>query len=240
MLYSPSAGIAFAHYPKTAGHSLVEWFRGTFPDARFVEPDPVHPISHLPVHESLVRLGFLPGRSRGLGRVGRRITGACVRLVAGAPRMPRIIGAVREPFSMLVSLFEYWRDYPFAAEPDSTLIRAARSGSFRAFLERAVVRGELPKYENFFDVGGPAWASTRLLDFSTLEESLAHVGREWGFSVPPGSLGRRNVGPRPRRDLEPYRDEAAPLAFAIRSRFRWYDSAVGRLLVRPAASRRAA
>jgi hypothetical protein len=38
MLHSPAANIAFAHYPKTAGHSLVSWFRGAFPDAAFVDP----------------------------------------------------------------------------------------------------------------------------------------------------------------------------------------------------------
>ena len=44
MLYSRSANIAFAHYPKTAGHSLVAWFRETFPDAAFVDPPAVYKI----------------------------------------------------------------------------------------------------------------------------------------------------------------------------------------------------
>ena len=29
MLYSRQHSIAFAHYPKTAGHSMVKWFRAT-------------------------------------------------------------------------------------------------------------------------------------------------------------------------------------------------------------------
>ena len=62
-----------------------------------------------------------------------------------------------------------------------------------------VVRGSLPKYENFFDVGGPVWASTRLLDFADLDGALARVGEEWGFTVPAAGLARRNVGPRPTR-----------------------------------------
>jgi len=56
MLVSPSARLALAHYPKTAGHSLVRWFRTAFPDAAFVEPPTVYTISHLPVRVSLKRL----------------------------------------------------------------------------------------------------------------------------------------------------------------------------------------
>jgi len=234
VLHSRAAGIAFAHYPKTAGHALVEWFRATFPDAAFVEPDPVHPISHLPVRESLVRLGAVPRGGRILGRAGRAAVGR-IAAIAGrigpAPKW-RVIGVVREPFEMLVSLFEYWRDYPFATEPDSTLIRAARSGSFGVFLDRAVVRGELPKYENFFDVGGPVWASTRLLDFADLDLALARVGEEWGFTVPAAGLARRNVGPRPTRDLGPYRAAAGPLLLAVERRFAWYRRQGAGILVR--------
>lgn len=242
MLHSRAAGIAFAHYPKTAGHALVEWFRGAFPDAAFVEPDPVHPVSHLPVRESLLRLGALPSGGRFLGRVGRTALGrfGAIAGSVGPARPWRVIGVVREPFEMLVSLFEYWRDYPFAAEPDSTLIRAARSGSFPVFLNRAVVRGELPKYENFFDVGGAMWPWTRLLDFADLDAALAAVGREWGFDVPAAGLARRNVGPRPARDLGPYRHAAGPLMAAVERRFAWYRRQGADLLVRGDGRRRAA
>ena len=40
MLYSRQLSIAFAHYPKTAGHSMVKWFRATFPDAASIQADP--------------------------------------------------------------------------------------------------------------------------------------------------------------------------------------------------------
>ena len=242
MLHSPSAGIAFAHYPKTAGHSLVEWFRATFPDAVFVEPNPVHPVSHLPVRESLLRLGFTSRHDRSLGRVGRSIARGCLRLVTGDDPEPaplRIIGVVREPFEMLVSLFEYWRDFPVRSDDESPLMRAARTGSFRTFLEGACLRGELPKYENFFDVGGPAWPSTRLLDFACLDEALATVGEEWGFPVTAAALARRNVGPRPARDLGPYAREAGTLLGAVQARFRWYERHASRILVRGRTSRQA-
>lgn len=223
MLYSPRHSIAFAHYPKTAGHSLVKWFRGTFPDARFVRPDPIHPVSHLSVRESLDHLGLAPQPFRFLGRAGRNAVGTLARHVVPFPRPPlRIIGVVREPMSMLVSLFEYWKSYDFGSEPISPLIAAARTGSFPTFLHRAVVRRELPKYENFFDVGGVAWDTTRLLDLDVLDESLAELMREWGIDTPSPRLERCNVGPRQVRDLSPYLEEAGALATVARAYFGWY------------------
>ena len=116
MLYSRRHGIAFAHYPKTAGHSMVKWFRATFPDAAFVKPDPIHPVSHLSVRESLDRLGIAPQSLRFLGRSGRNAVGSLARHILPFPRPPlRIIGVVREPLAMLVSLFEYWKSYDFGA-----------------------------------------------------------------------------------------------------------------------------
>jgi hypothetical protein len=49
MLYSPAARVAFAHYPKTAGCSMTEWFQRVFPEAAHVDPD--NP--HVPVRASL-------------------------------------------------------------------------------------------------------------------------------------------------------------------------------------------
>lgn len=223
MLYSPSHQIAFAHYPKTAGHSLVRWFRAAFPDARFLVPDPIHPVSHLPVRESLDHLGIAPQPLRFLGRSSRGAVNAMTRNILSFRGPPlRIFGVVREPMAMLVSLYEYWRNYDFGAEATTPLILAARSGSFRTFLHRAVVRRELPKYENFFDVGGVAWHSTRLLDLESIDEALAALVREWGLDTAPPRLERCNVGPRQVRDLGAHLEEAGPLVAVARSYFGWY------------------
>lgn len=223
MLYSRDHRIAFAHYPKTAGHSMVKWFRATFPDATFVRPDPIHPVSHLSVRESLDLLGLFPQPLRFLGRSGRNAVGSLARRILPfpGPRL-RIVGVVREPMSMLVSLFEYWRGYDFGTEPITPLIAAARTGSFRTFLERAILRREVPKYDNFFDVGGRVWETTRLLDLESLDDDLAALTEEWGIETPVTRLDRCNVGPRRVRDLSPYFDEAGTLADAVRHYFAWY------------------
>ena len=223
MLYSRRHGIAFAHYPKTAGHSMVKWFRATFPDAAFVKPDPIHPVSHLSVRESLDLLGIAPQSLRFLGRSWRNAVGNLARhILPHQPPPLRIIGVVREPLAMLVSLFEYWKSYDFGTEPITPLIAAAKTDSFRTFLERAILRRELPKYDNFFDVGGQAWENTRLLDLESIDDDLAALTDEWGIETPVTSLDRCNVGPRQVRDLSPYLDEAGALATAARSYFGWY------------------
>jgi hypothetical protein len=223
MLYSRRHGIALAHYPKTAGHSMVKWFRETFPDAAFVKPDPIHPVSHLSVRESLDRLGIVPQSLRFLGRSGRNAVGSLARhILPHQPPPLRIIGVVREPLAMLVSLFEYWKSYDFGPEPITPLITAAKTGSFRTFLERAILRRDLPKYDNFFDVGGQAWGNTRLLDLESIDDDLAALTDEWGIETPVTRLDRCNVGPRPVRDLSPYLEEAGALAPAARSYFGWY------------------
>ena len=79
MLYSQSMDIGFAHYPKTAGHSLTRWFREVFPDARLVEPHPIYEVNHLPVRYSLEQLGLVPRQDRFSGR-RHRLTRACVKL----------------------------------------------------------------------------------------------------------------------------------------------------------------
>jgi hypothetical protein len=42
VLYSRASRIAFAHYPKTGGTSLQQWFREAFPDAQLLVPDNPH------------------------------------------------------------------------------------------------------------------------------------------------------------------------------------------------------
>jgi hypothetical protein len=238
MLYSQSMDIGFAHYPKTAGHSLTRWFREVFPDAKLVEPHPLYEVNHLPVRDSLEKLGLVPPRRDPSLASCHRLTRACVKLsrtlvrclpaslrasIAHEKPCPtRIIGVVREPFEMLVSLFEYWRSFDFAEEPTQPLIRAARHDGFRRFLGMAVSDGGLATYESFFDMEGPASSNTRLLDFNALEPALLQVCREFGVSVPKAKLGLLNVGPSRQRDLQPYRLEAGTLMSEVRSHFRWY------------------
>jgi hypothetical protein len=236
MLISATAKIAFAHYPKTAGHTLVTWFRETFPDAAFVEPPTVYTISHFAVRESLERLGLAPpaGRGRDPAAGWRRLA----RWLPGRPASPadaggmRIIGVVREPFEMLVSLYDYWRHYDFHEPPQPTLIRAARERSFPEFLALAVGDHPVRSYRDFFDVGGPAWPATRLLAFESLEPALALACREFGVPPPSESLTRRNAGPRPGRDLGPYRDQAGSLVAAVQRHFAWYYDEGVRVMLR--------
>lgn len=220
MLYSRAMNIGFAHYPKTAGHTLTQWFFEAFPDAEFVERHPRHGINHLPVRDSLERLGLVPPRTVPQGsrlartvrrlRFGRRACGT------------RIIGVIRDPFEMLVSLFEYWRRYDFPEEPTLQLIRCARTGTFREFLTLAVVERQLPNYHDFFDMDGPAAATTRLLAFDALERALEEVCREFRLPVPTAGLGQLNASPNRRRDLSPYMAEAGSLLADVRGHFRWY------------------
>jgi hypothetical protein len=238
MLYSPSMNIGFAHYPKTAGHSLTKWFREVFPDARLIEKHPRHEVNHLPVRYSLERLGLVEGcppstrpRRRGIARASadlvRRLTGLMpagrARLIGGTSSCcPRIIGVVREPFEMLVSLFEYWRGYDFSEEPSQPLICCARTGTFHRFLEMAVVEHAVQNYQDFFDMDGPASAHTRLLDFNALEPALLQVCREFGVDVPASRLGFLNTGPSRHRSLDRYRAEAGNVLPEVRSHFHWY------------------
>ncbi len=254
MLYSQSMDIGFAHYPKTAGHSLTRWFREVFPDARLVEPHPVYEVNHLPVRYSLEKLGLVPPRRDPSLASRHRLTRACVKLsrtlvrclpaglrasiARGKPCPTRIIGVVREPFEMLVSLFEYWRAYDFPEEPTQPLILAARQDGFHRFLGMAVSDGGLATYESFFDMDGPASSNTRLLDFNALEPALLQVCREFGVRVPQAKLGLFNVGPSRQRDLQRYRTEAGTLMSEVRSHFRWYYDEGIHLLVTGERGRR--
>lgn len=225
MLHSRSQDIGFAHYPKTAGHSLGEWFRSVFPDATFADPPEHYDVSHLPVRASLERLGIVPPPSpRWPARAGRLLGRVARRAGIAWPVShckTRVIGVMREPFQMMVSLFEYWRHYPFKSEPGQPLIVTARVGTFHDFVHAAVVDRMLLNYETFFDVGGPAWPSTRLIDFDHLDDGLAAICRE--FDIPaPGPLPCRNPGPPTDRDLSRYEAAAWPLMADVRRHFRWY------------------
>lgn len=225
MLYSRIHDIAFAHYPKTAGHSLVEWFRSVFPDASFVETPARYDVSHLPVRDSLIRLGLVAAPAEALrnplSRLLLRVTGLPRAGRIGGRCPTRIIGVVREPLEMLVSLYEYWRAFPFVVEPEEAFIVSARVGTFREFLEIGVVQRVLWNYDACFDVGGPAWPTTRLIDFRHLDAGLVTVCRELGIRSE-GALPRRNIGPQHGRTLASYRDAAGPLLAEVHRHFHWY------------------
>lgn len=213
MFYSPRGHIGFVHYPKTAGTSLQHWFRRVFPDGDLLDPE--NP--HLTVASSLAAV---QERRKRAGRGWRKWVPA---LLGGYPKreaVPRIVGVIRDPLEMLVSLYEYWRRHDFAVEPTAAFIRCARQDSFHAFVRMAVVDGQAPTYEWFFDVGGPAWPSTRLINYHALERGLEELCGEFGIDRPP-YLEKRNATSGT-RDLDAYRREAGSLIDDVERHFRWY------------------
>jgi hypothetical protein len=227
MFYSPSQRLALARFPKTAGSSLTTWFLEAFPDT--VSADPNDP--HVPVVDSLRRLGLIARRSRSSWR--RLLTAP----FAGRRKTPPlhegllIIGVLRDPFEVLVSLYSYWRRRAsFEYHAPGSIGHVATTQSFREFVVRAVVDERLPRYEKFFGVGSEAWPATKLLDFRHLEPGLREVCRDHGIE-PPVSLPKANVAPQV-HDYEACRDEVTDLLPAIRSRFRWYYEEAQSIMVR--------
>lgn len=237
MLLSPSTAVAFAHYPKTAGTSLSAWFVSALPDAREVVPGNPHVF----VRDALRMAGLLRrGSSTIVERVRDKVVREAGRLVTGRPTPEperpvrsdtRIIGVIREPFEMLVSLYEFWRRHPFAEEPTIPLIRTARTGTFRQFLAMAVDERVFPDYTRFFDVGGPLWRNTILLDFASLGPALLEACTRLNIARP-RSLGMLNAAPARSRDLGVYLADAGPLVFRVRSYFGWYYDEGVRLMLR--------
>jgi hypothetical protein len=210
VLYSPAHRLAFAHYPKTAGSAISVWFRRAFPDA--VEAVPGEP--HVGVRRALAALGGTWPVIGGLRMAHGHGGGSAAREV-------RIIGVVRSPFEMLVSLYEYWRRLEPHPGPGNRLIDTARTGTFRQFLQRAISGRRLPRYESFFDVGGPAWARTRLIHFDAVATGLQRVLDEFGVQSEV-HLEHRNRAPGRRRPLADYEAEAGPLVLQVHRRFIWY------------------
>ena len=232
LLISRKHNIAFAHYPKTAGSSLQRWFLDSFPDAESLVPQ--NP--HINVPGSLQ---LLKKRSYGLGylvaKVARESLRVCphsaVKSILPWPLSLRVFGVIREPFEMIVSLYEYWKRCDFLTEPTAEIILCARHGEFRDFLAAAVIGDGVETYENFFGYGGPLWSNTRLLDFNSLDPALEAVCEEFGIR-PPGRLQALNAASKGQCNLDRYRDEAGPLMLAVHRRFRWYYETGVHLMVR--------
>lgn len=219
---------------------MSAWFRESFPDATNVDAtDP-----HVDVRAAIERLGLVRG-SRKPGKLLQKCFHPFQKILSifNEPERCdlRIIGVVREPFELLVSLYEYWRRIEFQEEPDSRLIRAARTQGFRTFVECAVVDRRLATYEKFFDVGGPCWATTTLLDFHALEGALAAVCQEFGIHKFP-KLNKHNAAPRRMRAVCDYVAEVGDLRLEVGRYFRWYYEEARHIVVRgnPSWCRRAA
>lgn len=221
MLVSRRHNIAFAHYPKTAGSSLQTWFFETFPDAELLVPE--NP--HLDVASSLQRLLSRDQRRHRIVRYGLRSLGMFAPSFAERgrqfPLSLRVVGALRDPFEMLVSLFEYWKRDPFDVAPTDPFIRCALTGTFHDFVAAAVVGSRIAPYERFFNVGGPLWPNTYLLDFESIDSALDRLCDMLGIANT-HPLPALNRAPGGGRDMARYRDEAGPLVAEVRRYFRWY------------------
>jgi hypothetical protein len=220
MLISLQHKVAFAHYPKTAGTSLAQWFRETCPDATYLNP--ANP--HLSVGESLrllrQQLARSPaGRLRDVGaRTARRIG---LRSSAWPDSSWRIFGVLRDPFELMISLYEYWRTYPFEPGPRQPLIECAIRHTFRDFVAASVIGKAIAPYEVFFDSGGPLWHRTTLLHFSSLQEGVARMCSDTGLPST-CSLPFMNRTPDLGRDMRRYSEEIGSLMDDLKQHFSWY------------------
>ena len=220
MLISLHHKVAFAHYPKTAGTSLAQWFRETCPDATYLNPS--NP--HLPVGESLrllrQQLARSPaGRLRDVGaRTARRIG---LRSSAWPDPSWRIFGVLRDPFELMISLYEYWRTYPFEPGRRQPLIECAIRHTFRDFVAASVIGKAIAPYEVFFDSGGPLWHRTTLLHFSSLQEGVARMCSDTGLPST-CSLPFMNRTPDLGRDMRRYSEEIGSLMYDLKQHFSWY------------------
>ena len=229
MLVSRTHKLAFAHYPKTAGTSLQRWFIDTCPDAELLVPD--NP--HYPVNLSFKKLQQ-PALQRRLSRFTHRSLKLLSPTLADRFRplhaSLRIVGVIRDPFDMLVSLFEFWKREPAVADSKDAFIGCTQHHTFRDFLAAAVIGGRIQSYEQFFDVGGPLWHNTTLLDFESLQPALQAFcdANGLGHARPLPSLNRSAGG----RDIQRYLDEAGPLMEDVRKHFRWYYEEGIHLMIR--------
>jgi len=137
------------------------------------------------------------------------------------PRALRVVGVVRDPFQMAVSLFDYWHRCLTEREKDhSALMAAAYRGDYLGFMGLiSSDESRFPTYLQFYDFGGPLWPATALVDFAHLREGLDQAFAAFGVRVDLGRLPLRNVSRRPEGHMRLRELEAGPLAEAIRRRY---------------------
>jgi hypothetical protein len=227
MLISAKANLLFAHFPKTAGSSLERFLPQVAPDMRMLAPFGDKHIS-VPKGFRLLRRRHKP--------YGRPVHWAECLLKGTTPAgLPcpddvRVLGVVREPFEMAVSLFEYWNRVLRSAH--SELSDAAVRGDFRRFLGiLAEESSRFPSYRQFFDQGGEAWPRTLLVDFAHLNDGLREAFQILGIKADLGELPRINAGEKSADRIRRREDEAGELAEKVRARYAWPWNV--RLLGRP-------
>jgi hypothetical protein len=220
MIYSPSHNIAFAHYPKCGGTSITNWFKNTFEDAQFLETERLHKGgSHLNVKGAIELI-----------QRGQKQT-SLWKSSDNSPTIEltelRIIGVLRDPFDMLVSLYTFWKHVPFTSFGVAVLpkvILTAREESFCRFLEVAILEKTVETYHSFFNVDGPLWNQTYVLPFENLENTLTKLSVELDLPASKTGLKRLNVNPKPDRKIHTYLYEASSLLADIEQHFSWYYS----------------
>lgn len=230
MFVSPSHRLVFAHYPKTAGTSLADLLKSQLGDLRQLDPEQ----KHVPVRQGYERLRL---RNRTLAWLLLKARGdlrARCDAKVDEPGSLRVLGVIREPFEMAVSLFEYWGRRRTMKDVDNALPEAAVRKDFRRFLEVLASDPEgLLSYERFFDVGGPLWPNTLLVDMGNLVPGLRRAFDELGLPIKAEDLAVLNAAPETDRARRKERErEAGPLADKVRERFGWYYSDGLRLALR--------
>jgi len=219
MLVSLSHNFAFVHYPKTAGTSVIDLLTSCIPDLHLIDPSD----KHLDVQGGLKRLMLQnqPIRRRMAAFLGRP-SGRC-DVTLPAPLELRVLGILREPFEMTVSLFEHWgRALPDDEKHHSPLASAATKGDFQAFLRiMAFDDHTFPAYRTFYDFGGPLWAQTTLVDFAHLRSGLAEALAQLGIKADLDLLRHLNAGDRTPERMQSFEKQAGPLLGSIRKRFGW-------------------
>jgi hypothetical protein len=232
MLYSDRFGIGLARHPKTASSALTVWFLEAFPDAKASDPhDP-----HVSVPVSLRRFGLVATPKS--PPKWHTILPKPLRPRPAVPALTRsltVIGVIREPFEMLVSLYSYWRRNTARKQRrPGTLSYTAAHGSFRDFVVHAVIERKLPNYHDFFGVGLPEQPSLELIDFRSIHSGLETVCREHGVqaavAVPVANEAPSN------HDYDRFRDEVRFMLPAIRSRYRWYYEEASRRMAKSSGS----